>query len=189
MVSVVSSVSCWFWNLSMSILYKNARNVRFVLFRKNSILMSCSVESRNNLSPKKMKWSKKQSYISGFSIHGWNKHLIFDLLVVGVVSSIPTGGSLILGNFFNTYWCQYWPEMPDMYWKRKPRLSQMCVTEKKAFSSVIYSFLQTCTDTFLLFVCELTADGSICKASVNTDDSIWGTALAVKLLVKLLSSL
>ena len=26
----------WFWNPSMSILYKNARNVRFVLFRKNS---------------------------------------------------------------------------------------------------------------------------------------------------------
>ena len=40
-----------------------------------------------------------------------------------------------------------------------------------------------------LFVCELTADGSICKASVNTDDSIWDTALAVKLLVKLLGSL
>ena len=33
----------------------------------------------------------------------------------------------------------------------------------------------------LLYVCELTADGSICIASVNTDDSIWGTALAVKL--------
>ena len=41
----------------------------------------------------------------------------------------------------------------------------------------------------LLYVCELTADGSICIASVNTDDSIWGTALAVKLLVKLFSSL
>ena len=27
---------CWFWNPVMSILYKNARNVRFVLFRKNS---------------------------------------------------------------------------------------------------------------------------------------------------------
>ena len=38
-------------------------------------------------------------------------------------------------------------------------------------------------------MCELTADGSICKASVNTDDSIWGTALTVKLLVKLLGSL
>ena len=37
---------------------------------------------------------------------------------------------------------------------------------------VISSFLHTCTDTFLLFVCELTADGSICKASVNTDDSM-----------------
>ena len=35
----------------------------------------------------------------------------------------------------------------------------------------------------------LTADGSMCIASVNTDDSILGTALAVKLLVKLLSSL
>ena len=31
------------------------------------------------------------------------------------------------------------------------------------------------------YVCKLTADGSICIASVNTDDSIWGTALAVKL--------
>ena len=28
---------CWFWNPVMSILYKNARNVRFVLFRKNSV--------------------------------------------------------------------------------------------------------------------------------------------------------
>ena len=27
---------CWFWNPSMSTLYKNARNVSFVLFRKNS---------------------------------------------------------------------------------------------------------------------------------------------------------
>ena len=27
---------CWFWDPSMSILYKNARNVKFVLFRKNS---------------------------------------------------------------------------------------------------------------------------------------------------------
>ena len=26
---------CWFWNPLMPILYKNARNVRFVLFRKN----------------------------------------------------------------------------------------------------------------------------------------------------------
>ena len=42
---------------------------------------------------------------------------------------------------------------------------------------------------FAFCVCELTADGSICTASVNTDDSILGTALAVKLLVKLLSSL
>ena len=40
----------------------------------------------------------------------------------------------------------------------------------------------------LLYVCELTADGSICIASVNTGDSIWGTALEVKLLVKLLGS-
>ena len=29
---------CWFWNAVMSILYKNARNVRFVLLRKNSIV-------------------------------------------------------------------------------------------------------------------------------------------------------
>ena len=42
---------------------------------------------------------------------------------------------------------------------------------------------------FFLFVCELTADGSICTASVSTDNSILGTALAVKLLVKLQSSL
>ena len=51
----------------------------------------------------------------------------------------------------------------------------------KGFSTSMYWYL-------LLYVCELTADGSICIASVNTDDSIWGTALAVKLLVKLLSS-
>ena len=36
---------------------------------------------------------------------------------------------------------------------------------------------------------QLTADGSICSTSVNTDDSMQGTALAVKLLVKLLGSL
>ena len=30
---------CWFWNPVMSILHKNARNVRFVLFRKNSNVM------------------------------------------------------------------------------------------------------------------------------------------------------
>ena len=29
---------CWFWNPSMSILYKNARDVRFLLFRKNAIV-------------------------------------------------------------------------------------------------------------------------------------------------------
>ena len=33
----------------------------------------------------------------------------------------------------------------------------------------------------MLYMLELTADGSICTASVNTDDSMTGTALAVKL--------
>ena len=37
-------------------------------------------------------------------------------------------------------------------------------------------------------MCELTADGSICITSANTDDSISDIAFAVKLLVKLFSS-
>ena len=49
-VAVVSSIPSGgnfifadFWNPVMSILYKNARNVRFVLFRKNSNISRCSV--------------------------------------------------------------------------------------------------------------------------------------------------
>ena len=33
------------------------------------------------------------------------------------------------------------------------------------------AFHKTCTDTYC-FMCELTADGNLCIASVNTDDSI-----------------
>ena len=55
---------CWFWNPSLSILYKNVRNVRFMLFRKNSNLrqtkpkekIKCQWHHRTPIPNKSRKW-------------------------------------------------------------------------------------------------------------------------------------
>ena len=56
-----------------------------------------------------------------------------------------------------------------MYVQTSIRIDALRYT--KVVQCYIKVFPQTCTDT-CCFVCVLTADGSICITSVNTDDSI-----------------
>ena len=71
-----------------------------------TLTKSCSIESRNDPSPKKgkvvheKKTVKDMSYSTHVWLAEWDKHLTSNPLMVSVVSSIPTWGNFILVKLF-----------------------------------------------------------------------------------------
>ena len=61
---------------------------------------------------------------------GWQSgifSLTYKPVMVGVVSSIPTGGNLLI--FTETPQCKFCTEMPDLCSKQKPRMRTILLNE------------------------------------------------------------
>ena len=87
-------------------IYKSDADPTVVSRHFQILIKSCSIESRNDPSPKievvhGIKFSLKISYSTHANLAKLNQHQTCELVMVSVVSSNPTGGNLIFLRHFD----------------------------------------------------------------------------------------